>query len=197
MCEISVYPRPQWLRDANSGAFALSSATPLVATEGVVAEVGHFQRWMHEDHGLNLAVGHSGDHEPEIRVGLLSDDPARSMLAHHGYRPDGREDVAEGYFLGVGSDHVVLAGHDAAGVLHGLQLLRQLVVRSDDRLVIQPVEAHDWPYKSIRGIHLYMPPREQLPFFRSLRSLFGDTACCHRRRRGRSWAFPALDARGP
>jgi hypothetical protein len=41
-------------------------------------------------------------------------------------------------------------------------------------ITVRGAEVHDWPYKSMRGVHLYMPGREQLPFFYRLLELLAD-----------------------
>jgi len=160
-----VYPRPQWYKETGQ-AFPLSSATPILATEGARAEAAHLQRWLEQDYGLTLNIVPAEQGGAGILVGLLSDEAIRRLLQERGIRVDGREATAEGYLLDIVPDCCLVAGHDAAGVFYGLQRLRQLVQREDTSLCVPAVEMHDWPYKPMRGVHIYMPSRAQIPFCR-------------------------------
>jgi hypothetical protein len=73
---------------------------------------------------------------------------------------------AEGYVLDVGPDLVLVAGSDEAGAFYGVQSLRQLLSRDGSAVRIAGAQVRDWPYKPFRGIKLYLPGRDNLPYFR-------------------------------
>ena len=59
----------------------------------------------------------------------------------------------------------LVAGSDA-GALYGLQSLRQLAFREQGQLRFKGVRVRDWPAKPFRGIKLYIPGRNNIPFFK-------------------------------
>jgi len=67
----------------------------------------------------------------------------------------------ESYTLSVKPEKTVLTGADRAGVLYGLTTLLQLMRNKS----MQPAEVSDAPFKRRRGVHVYMPSRENIPFF--------------------------------
>ena len=69
---------------------------------------------------------------------------------------------AEGYVLSISSKGILLAGADARGISGGAKALEQLCVAADGSL--PGVTVRDWPAKPLRGAHLYLPARKQLPF---------------------------------
>jgi hypothetical protein len=163
MDEPILHPRPQWLLRRGGAPFVLAPTTPIVASNDVLAEAAHLQRWLQADCGLAqpLRAGPG----PAIQVGRLGEPALAAELARRGTRVDSRAAVHEGYVLDVRPEGILVAGHDAAGAFYGLQLLRQLIEARHGELCVGPIAVHDWPYKRLRGVHLYMPPRAQLPFF--------------------------------
>lgn len=73
---------------------------------------------------------------------------------------------AEGYSLTIGANSVVVAGDDESGAFYGVQSLRQLIRKDGNRVSLMGIEVRDWPAKPFRGIKLYLPGRDNLPFFR-------------------------------
>ncbi len=69
-------------------------------------------------------------------------------------------------FFEVSENLVVIAGSDEAGAFYGLQSLRQLIEKSAPGVGIDGVRIRDWPYKPFRGIKLYLPGRQNIPFFK-------------------------------
>jgi hexosaminidase len=79
-----------------------------------------------------------------------------------------KEPGPEGYVLKVTPDLVLIAGSDARGAFYGLQTLRQLIHKSDGRVTAAATDIRDWPDKPLRFFRLYMPSREDMPFFKKL-----------------------------
>lgn len=72
----------------------------------------------------------------------------------------------EGYLLRADSNGVLIAGSDESGVFYGLQSLRQLIRKNGKTVSIRGAKVEDWPYKPFRGIRLYMPGKDNIPFFK-------------------------------
>ena len=75
---------------------------------------------------------------------------------------------AEGYILKVSPQTAVVTGADASGCLYGASALCQLLRRLDGALAVPLVQVRDWPAKPMRGVHIYMPGRAEIPFFKDL-----------------------------
>ena len=61
---------------------------------------------------------------------------------------------------------VLIAGSDDRGAFYGLQSFRQMVERGEQGLQIAVALVRDWPDKEFRGVKLYLPGRNNIPFFR-------------------------------
>ena len=72
----------------------------------------------------------------------------------------------EGYLLQVDEQSVVVGGSDARGAFYGLQSLRQLLAEQDHRVIIPGATIHDWPDKPFRGVKIFLPGRDSIPFFK-------------------------------
>lgn len=60
----------------------------------------------------------------------------------------------EGYLLEVNGFNVNLTAHDPAGMMHGIQTLRQLWKKESGTLKVPVARIHDYPRFSYRGMHL-------------------------------------------
>jgi hypothetical protein len=72
----------------------------------------------------------------------------------------------EGYILRTDKNVTLVAGSDDRGAFYGLQSLRQLIFKEDKQVRIRGVQIRDWPEKQFRGIYLYLPGRDNIPFFK-------------------------------
>lgn len=72
----------------------------------------------------------------------------------------------EGYRLTVAGRVAFVAGSDAAGAFYGMQSLRQLVRRTEGGVEIRGARIRDWAWKPFRAVKLYLPGRDNLPFFK-------------------------------
>lgn len=73
----------------------------------------------------------------------------------------------EFYDLQIGKEGTLLAGATYAGLYYGVQTLLQLIqplVGGEFQLPCGTVT--DWPLMPLRGLHTYLPAREDLPFFK-------------------------------
>lgn len=72
----------------------------------------------------------------------------------------------ESYLLRTGGNIVLVAGNDDRGAFYGLQSLRQLLAGGDGQPRFRGVNILDWPDKPFRGIYLFLPGRDNIPFFK-------------------------------
>ncbi len=161
-----LYPRPQWLSEKGSEDFLLSPDTALLASPAGAEEATRLQAWLARECGLALPIQGYSEGRRGIVVGRLGEEAIQAFCRQHSIRVDGRETAPAGYLLDIGRDHVLLAGADAAGAFYGLQALDQLLPGEGRPPRLPGIEIRDWPYKALRGVHLYMPGRRQLPFFK-------------------------------
>jgi hypothetical protein len=66
----------------------------------------------------------------------------------------------------VSANRVSVQGADPRGTFYALQSLRQLIAKRDGEIQIEGVNIRDWPDKGFRGIKLYLPGRQNIPFFK-------------------------------
>ena len=101
---------------------------------------------------------------------ILMGTIANPLVAEYRNRKHLEVDAArpgpEGYLLEVTPNVLFLAGSDAPGAFYGFQSLRQLIEKQDQALRVPGVRVRDWPYKSFRGVKLYLPGRANIPFFK-------------------------------
>jgi hypothetical protein len=74
--------------------------------------------------------------------------------------------ATEGYFLRADENVVLVAGKDDRGAFYGLQSLRQLLESDGKGTRVRGAEIRDWPDKPFRGIYLFLPGRNNIPFFK-------------------------------
>ncbi len=114
-----------------------------------------------------------------IMLGFLSDPDVVSALSAMGVKPDPRVKGPEAYQLVVTSTGAVVAGSDLRGLFYGVQSLIQLVDYGGQgreyrgQAYLKGARISDKPDKSIRGVHVYMPAREDIPFFKNFIKFLG------------------------
>ncbi len=101
-----------------------------------------------------------------IVMGSTDNALVRALCANRGVSVDPQQPGPEGYVLQVDNTGVLVAGSDEAGAFYGLQSLRQLAVAAAGKVELRGATVRDWPYKPFRGIKLYLPGRDQIPFFK-------------------------------
>ncbi|RPJ62355.1 MAG: hypothetical protein EHM23_03505 [Acidobacteria bacterium] len=109
---------------------------------------------------------------PVIVMGTGQNALVRQALERGKMDVSTRAGGPEGYVLDVQKDLILIAGGDDAGTFYGLQSLRQLVGRTSDQVQVTQASIQDWPYKPFRGVKVYLPGRDNLPFFKRFLSEF-------------------------
>ncbi|WP_276483924.1 family 20 glycosylhydrolase [Paraflavitalea pollutisoli] len=132
----SIIPRPVAYRP-DAGVFVLDADTRLLLTEPALAGAAQLLQRYVQEAGVPVAVAAS------------SGGNAISLKVDSNRVPD-----LEGYLLQVTSTAITLTGHDLAGVLHGIQSLRQLWQPGNARLRIPACEMTDHPRFGYRSMAL-------------------------------------------
>jgi len=73
---------------------------------------------------------------------------------------------AEGYGLSVSKRGVEVVGCDYRGTLYGVQTLLELIESKDGNVRLREAEVRDWPYMPMRYVHIFIPGKETLAFFK-------------------------------
>jgi hypothetical protein len=136
----TVTPRPQ--RERYENAFYAIAGATIVADDALRADPA-IARFITAGATHLKTPLQDADADLVIRLLTADDDAPADLPAHpRAYDP-------EGYVLVVRhrEDHVeaVIRGNRAAGVRHGLQSLRQLIVRWSDQTVVREATLVDWP----------------------------------------------------
>lgn len=92
---------------------------------------------------------------PSLLMGVPARDPfVQGACESLGISLTGPVSQPEGYVLVVKPEVVLIAGADDAGVLYGVQTLRQLLRAGEAGAEIPVVEIRDWPDLAVRGFYV-------------------------------------------
>ena len=111
-------------------------------------------------------VSHLPSRGHHILVGSITNPLVQEAIAQRGLSVNADSPGREGYLTVVDKESVIIVGSDEAGTFYGLQSLRQLIEVADGSLRVRGVRIRDWPLKTFRGVKLYAPGRENIPFFK-------------------------------
>ncbi len=167
-----IFPKPQEISSAG-GNFILDNqvriAVPPNASQHDLFLARSLANELGDRFDLHLTIERTPSIQAEARVilmGSMQNPLIRQYWSRMATSGDGRIPGAEGYILRTANNVVVVAGNDDRGSFYGLQSLRQLVFKQDNRIQIRGVQIRDWPEKQFRGIYLYLPGRDNIPYFK-------------------------------
>lgn len=163
--EIRVFPPPREVKP--SAAQFLLDGAAIALPANAAASDRHLARTLQAElsdrYGLAVPVVPADKLQSGARAILMGEasNPAiRARMTPLGMRTT----EAEGYTLDVSRSLVLVAGTDTRGAFYGLQTLRQLI--APDGKSIPGVRINDWPATSFRGLRIYLPGHENIPFFK-------------------------------
>jgi len=167
-----IFPNPQHM-ELSGASFLLDEETKLLLPATVSETDRSLSRFLCEElsdrFGLNLRTQYAA-RLPEsgrfILLGSADNALVQEYCAHHRLRLTPGSPGPEGYILRVDDRFTMVGGSDAHGAFYGLQSLRQLVGKQDHRIAIPGAQVRDWPDKHFRGIKLFLPGRDSIPFFK-------------------------------
>ena len=162
---IDLYPRPQYLQETGAEYRQERQVTVLAAGESCTRLAESLVEQLARYPGCEARLVEAGP--ADIVVGTL-DDGGRELLRAGGVRQRPEVERPGGYVFIADENGVVVAGFDEVGTFYGVQTLMQAVRVDGGALHLAQMEVQDWPHKPVRGVHLYMPGREQVPFFKRL-----------------------------
>ncbi len=162
----AILPRPRSHVPA-PGVFPLSARTRIEHASHVArATALRLRDHLLSRHGLLLPVEEtSAAHDAAILVGILSDGAVQAALEE---APMPEHVKSEGYRLSVTPRRAVIAASDAAGLFHGAQTLLQMVPARPEESGIPCGTICDEPIHPFRGVHLYVPPKIEINYFKRL-----------------------------
>ena len=127
----AIYPQPQQVQWGEGKAFDNTVAYTLVGADKADADaVALIGKYLDTENGtLQLIIGERGDEAVADYADLIPEK-------------------AEGYYLSVASDKVVIAGNDTVGTYYGVQTYLQLAAQPE----VKAVTITDWPEVADRGL---------------------------------------------
>ncbi len=159
-----VFPLPREMR-VTGGAFSVNED---VAVQGDPKLVRLLVGKVADRYGLALrpAGSEAAAKGRVIILGSIANPVVRRLAASRGLKVTPTSPGPQGYAIEVRPDLVLVAGSDEAGAFYGFQTLRQLIRRDGEATAIAGVSIRDWPHKPFRGIKLYLPGRDSIPYFK-------------------------------
>jgi hypothetical protein len=167
-----IYPTPREIA-ATGRAFALDDQVTIAVPSATSKEDLFLARFLTDELGDRFAlhlkterVAHLGAGKRMILIGSISNPLVKEYCAQNHIDLSAQHPGAEGYVLQVSANLVLVAGSDDQGAFYGLQSLRQLAATEDGKLGFRGARIRDWPDKRFRGVKLYLPGRNNIPFFK-------------------------------
>jgi hexosaminidase len=167
-----IFPEPRQLTETGT-SFRLNNsvviAIPARPSPADLQLARIFSADLSDRYGLSIRTTRTSAIQPgvyAIVLGSLSNPLVKAESRRLGLAPAPAELGTEGYSLRVNDRGVLVAGAGDAGAFYGLQSLRQLIEPDGVGYRIHGVDVVDWPYKPFRGIYLYLPGRDNIPFFK-------------------------------
>ena len=101
-----------------------------------------------------------------ILIGDITNPLVRICCEKNGLLPSLKELGSEGYILSVTVNSILVAANNKTGALFGLESLRQIINVDGKNISVPQLVVKDSPQYPFRGIKLYLPGRENIPFFK-------------------------------
>jgi hypothetical protein len=167
-----IFPTPREIA-ATGNAFILDSQVTIAVPSAASEEDLLLARFLTDELGDRFALHLKT--EPATRLdagkrvilmGSIANPLVAAYCAQNHIEVSAQNPGAEGYVLQVSPHVVLVAGSDDRGAFYGLQSLRQLAARENGQLQFRGVRIRDWPDKPFRGVTLYLPGRNNIPFFK-------------------------------
>ncbi len=106
------------------------------------------------------------DNERFILAGTLDNPLVKQYCESRGVTAEVRDLGDEGYRLAVSGENAVVAAKTIRGAMYGVESLRQLLKGDGGKVVLPQCTIKDRPVFPFRGVKLYLPGRENIPFFK-------------------------------
>ncbi len=167
-----ILPQPQEI-SASDSDFVLDNQVPVLVPSNASNEdlfLAHsLVNELSDRFGVYLKIESGASVSPGRRAILMgsTENPLVSEYCTKMQLTPGMQNHGpESYLLRTSGNIVLVAGNDDRGAFYGLQSLRQLLAREEGQPRIRGVNILDWPDKPFRGIYLFLPGRDNIPFFK-------------------------------
>jgi hypothetical protein len=164
-----VLPPPQKIR-LTGAHFDIDDRVVVVAASGRANDLALARRVSNEIAditriGVPVAKGTAPEGSRPIYIAKVA---SRGWPADEGQRlrVTKSDPGPEGYALDVTPGKVSIIGSDHAGALYGGSTLLSLIRSDGARFRVEGARVRDWPYKPVRGVHVFVPGKEDLPYFK-------------------------------
>ncbi len=167
-----IFPEPKQTVNTGTGMpldARVSIAVPTRASEHDLflarALVAELSDW----YGIAMPIEHlshlpAGKHV--VLMGTFANPLVKEYVARHKLDVTAKSPGPEGYVLQIEPEAVVVAGSDDRGAFHGYQSFRQVIAASTPGKPMPGLRVRDWPHQAFRGVKIFMPGRENIPFFK-------------------------------
>ena len=167
-----IFPTPREITAAGNG-FVLDSQVTIAVPSAASQEDLLLARFLTDELGDRFALHLKTERLTRldsgrrvILMGSVANPLVAAYCAQNHIEVSAQNPGAEGYVLQVSANVVLIAGSDDRGAFYGLQSLRQLATKENGQLQFRGVSIRDWPDKPFRGVKLYLPGRNNIPFFK-------------------------------
>ena len=113
-------------------------------------------------------VRRRGPRQGAILLGTLDEPVIAEALRAAGAPAKYRDLKREGYVLQIDREGVIIAGFDGDGLFRGVQTFLQLIERRGRSFHVPCGRHVDAPAHPFRGVHLYVPPKTEIAYFKRL-----------------------------
>ncbi len=166
-----IFPIPQEM-EVLDNHFKLDEETliiiPQEASENDLFLARFFVSELSDRYGLALKIVRSSklpNDKDVILMGAVDNPLIKEYCTQKNLNVTSENPGSEGYVMNIDKKTVVIAGSDNRGAFYGLQSLRQLI-ENEGEVQIRCIKVRDWPDLPFRGIRLYVPGHENIPFFK-------------------------------
>ena len=167
-----IFPIPLEIQ-VSTGRFTIDKSTSILIQEEVMEGDWFVSRMLSDEFVDSFRRVIKFDREMQIPVankflllGTLRNPLVRGFCNQHNLTPAVQSLGDAGYLLTVSDKNVVVAAKTNLGVFYGFQSLRQIIRRENDSIFIPQLTIKDSAQYPFRGIKLYLPGRDNIPFFK-------------------------------
>ena len=167
-----VFPIPQEM-EFSGDQFQLNESSPIVVPEKPSDQDLSLARFLvaeiSDRYGLGLKIKRLASLPSDgnyILMGSIANPLVKECCEQKQLDITSEKPGPEGYVLQVQGNMILIAGSDDVGAFYGLQSLRQLPEKEGTEARIPGVQIRDWPHLPFRGVRLFLPGNENIPFFK-------------------------------
>jgi hypothetical protein len=170
--KLMIFPVPSYIQ-VHDGTFKLDGSVIILAPQRQTPDdeflSGLLMAELSDKYGLQINIIRRSsvpENERFILAGDISNPLVKSYCRENGLLDTIKALGEEGYIITISDMNVVVAAGTQRGVLYGFESLRQIIRRGEESPYIPVLVVKDSPLFRFRGIKLYLPGRQNIPFFK-------------------------------